>query len=221
MQLTDKLYAFPWRSATINNCNTYLIDGPTRILIDPGHFRLFNRVENELKKLGIGIKDIDLVLTTHAHPDHIEAIKLFKSSETLTALHEKEWELIKKHRDFIDSVFGITPEAIAPDFFLREGEFWVDGLELKVLHTPGHSPGSLSIYWPEQKALFTGDLIFKNGIGRTDLPGGSSAQLENSISRLKQLDVRFLLCGHGDIISGNKAVRDNFETIERFYLPLL
>jgi glyoxylase-like metal-dependent hydrolase (beta-lactamase superfamily II) len=68
---------------------------------------------------------------------------------------------------------------------------------LSIFHTPGHSPGSATLYWPAQKALFTGDLIFKEGFGRTDLPGGDSATLKESIKRMAELDVELLLSGHG------------------------
>jgi glyoxylase-like metal-dependent hydrolase (beta-lactamase superfamily II) len=97
----------------------------------------------------------------------------------------------------------------------------VNGLELKVFHTPGHSPGSLSVYSPKQKVLFTGDLIFKNGIGRTDLPGGNSTLLKKSVERLRELEIEILLPGHGEIISGAKEIRANFDTIERFWFPFL
>ena len=88
---------------------------------------------------------------------------------------------------------------------------------MTAIHWPGHSPGSATLYWPAQKALFTGDLIFKEGFGRTDLPGGDSATLKASIKRLTDLDVEWLLSGHGDIIAGAEAVRKNFEDIEQFY----
>ena len=90
-------------------------------------------------------------------------------------------------------------------------------LELSVIHTPGHSPGSASLYWPLQKALFTGDLIFREGVGRTDLPGGDGSLLKESIKRLAELDVEWLLPGHGNFISGAKAVRKNFDQVEQFY----
>ncbi len=66
MKVTDGLHAFLWTSPSANNCNTYLIDGPARILIDPGHLHLFEHVEVQLRVLGIEISDIDLVLVTHA-----------------------------------------------------------------------------------------------------------------------------------------------------------
>ncbi|WAC08856.1 MAG: MBL fold metallo-hydrolase [Thermodesulfobacteriota bacterium] len=221
MQISDNLHAFLWNSSAINNCNTYLIDGATRVLIDPGHLNLFEHVQKGLTILGMEIPDIGLVINTHAHPDHIEAVQLFNKKEGLTAISEEEWRFVKEMRDFIDSVFGINIDAIAPKFFLQEGDLVVNGLELKVFHTPGHSPGSLSVYSPKQKVLFTGDLIFKNGIGRTDLPGGNSTLLKKSVERLRELEIEILLPGHGEIISGAKEIRANFDTIERFWFPFL
>jgi glyoxylase-like metal-dependent hydrolase (beta-lactamase superfamily II) len=68
-----------------------------------------------------------------------------------------------------------------------------------------------------EKTLFTGDLIFKEGLGRTDLPGGNGTQLKESIRRMADLDVEWLLSGHGDIISGKNEVQRNFAQVEQFY----
>ena len=107
--------------------------------------------------------------------------------------------------------------ALLPDFFLKEGRLSIDGMELDIFHTPGHSPGSITLYWPTQKAFFTGDLVFKEGLGRTDLPGGDGSKLKESIKRLTELEVEWLLPGHGEIISGAEKVRKNFAEIEQFY----
>ena len=88
---------------------------------------------------------------------------------------------------------------------------------MQIFHTPGHSPGSISLYWPVQKALFTGDLIFKDGIGRTDLPGGDSSKIKASIKKMAELEVTWLLAGHGEIVSGLKQVRKNFESVENVW----
>ena len=81
----------------------------------------------------------------------------------------------------------------------------------------GHSPGSVALYWPEEKALFTGDLIFRGGVGRTDLPGGNGADLKQSIKRLVELDIEWILPGHGDLVSGGAEVRANFNHIEQVF----
>jgi glyoxylase-like metal-dependent hydrolase (beta-lactamase superfamily II) len=217
MKLADNLHAFLWQSMTTNNCNAYLIDGPARILIDPGHRAHFDHVQRGLEQLELNAGDIDLVVCTHAHPDHIEAVPLVKNTQPLFALHKQEWQWASTIGKQMAVAYGIDIEEFQPDFFLGEGTLSVKGLELEIIHTPGHSPGSVSIYWPAQKALFTGDLIFKEGVGRTDLPGGDGSQLKESIKGLTQLDVEWLLSGHGDVISGSDKVRKNFDEVESFY----
>jgi glyoxylase-like metal-dependent hydrolase (beta-lactamase superfamily II) len=215
MRLTDDLYAFPWRSLTVNNCNSYLIDGPFRILIDPGHKHLFTELEGSLQALDITPQDINLIIGTHIHPDHIEAALSFPSSSTMVTMHEKEYEYF---RDVVSPSYGIDRE---PDFFLNEGSLKAGPIALEVIHSPGHSPGSVCLYWPARKALFAGDLIFEGGVGRTDLPGGNGAHLKESIGRLSSLDVELLLTGHGNIIKGREEVSRNFSLVAHTYFGLL
>lgn len=213
MKIANKLSGFLWESMTRNNCNTYLIDGPTRILIDPGHKDLLDHVEQGLSALNYGFGDIGLIVCTHAHPDHIEGVSRYKDTPALFAIHPSEWELVKSMKDYVRT-FGMSIDDIAPDFFLKEGELNVNGVTLHIIHTPGHSKGSISIYWPEQKALFTGDVVFKESFGRTDLPGGNGKQLKDSIVKLSRLDVEYLLPGHGGIIETAGNVRANFQFME-------
>jgi glyoxylase-like metal-dependent hydrolase (beta-lactamase superfamily II) len=215
MRLTDDLYAFPWQILTVNNCNSYLIDGPFRILIDPGHQHLFAELEGSLRALDITPRDINLVIGTHIHPDHIEAAGSFSSSSTLVTMHEKEYEYF---RDMVSRTYVLNRE---PDFLMTEGTLKAGGIELEVIHTPGHSPGSACLYWPARKALFAGDLIFERGVGRTDLPGGDGRQLKESISRLSSFDIELLLPGHGNIIRGKEEVDRNFSLVEHTYFGLL
>jgi len=92
---------------------------------------------------------------------------------------------------------------------------------LQVLHTPGHSPGSLTFYWPEAKALFTGDVIFAASLGRTDFPQGSGEQLKASIRRLAELEVEYLFPGHMQMIRGRQAVKNNFRMVMDTYFVYL
>ena len=217
MQISDQLHAFIWRSAAGNNCNTYLIDGPARILIDPGHLRHFEHVQSGLVALGIANEDIDLVICTHAHPDHLEAVQLFSPLPTLFAVHETEWQMVQAMEKRLKALQRKGLGSLIPDFFLKEGDLNVKGIDLNIIHSPGHSPGSISIYWPEQKALFTGDLIFKDGVGRTDLPQGNGQHLKESIKRVSCLEIDVLLPGHGDTVSGEENVRANFQQVERWF----
>ena len=215
MRITERLHAFIWDSMTSNNCNTYLIDGSERILIDPGHVMHFDHVRKGLAELGLGVEDIDAVIVTHAHPDHIEAVRLFKGGSARVAMHEMAWQLIASFGPMIDPNMDIN--LLRPDVFLGEGKTEMGDVAFEVVHTPGHSPGSVSLYWPEKKALFAGDLIFEQGIGRTDIPGGDGAQLKDSIRRVADLDVELLLPGHGGVIQGKRAVQENFRQVMDFW----
>jgi hydroxyacylglutathione hydrolase len=210
MQITKNIHGFMWKSMSANNCNTYLIDGPTRILIDPGHTHLFDHVQQGLMNLDLTLDDIGLIICTHAHPDHIEAVQQFKKTAAMTTLHHKEWHFLKTMAQNVRASFGFGSNTIQPDFFLKEGDISINHVDLKIFHTPGHSPGSISLYLSDQKLLFTGDLVFKGGIGRTDLPGGDGSLLKKSLKRLHELEIEWLLPGHGDIISGAKDVKTNF-----------
>jgi len=217
MQIIDNIYGFMWKSMSANNCNTYLIDGPTRILIDPGHRNLFGHVQQGLMKLDLTLEDIGLIICTHAHPDHIEAVQRFKKTSVLTTLHHKEWHFLKTMAPHVRASMGFNSDSLEPDFFLKEGDISINNVELKVLHTPGHSPGSISLYLPAIKLLFTGDLVFKGGIGRTDLPGGNGSLLKESLKKLKEFEIEWLLPGHGDIISGSEEVRTNFIHLQQLW----
>jgi hydroxyacylglutathione hydrolase len=215
MRLSDELYAFPWRALNVNNCNSYLIDGPFRILIDPGHQHLFPELGNSLRSLDIGPEDINLIIATHMHPDHIEAVQSFSSSSTMVTVHETEYRYFQERAAYYHGF------KVEPDFLLTEGTLRGGQVELEVIHTPGHSPGSICLYWPSHKALFAGDVIFEQGVGRTDLPGGSGDQLKKSIERLSSLNIELLLPGHGNIMRGQKEIARNFSLIEDIYFGIL
>jgi len=215
MELTPRLHAFLWSSPRANNCNTYLLQSPEKnILIDPGHVAYFDHVRSGLQRLSLTLDDIDLVICTHAHPDHIEAVQLFGDKPTRFTLHGEEWQLVEKMASTVKLSIYFDMVRFAPDFFLTEGDLTVSDITLAVYHTPGHSPGGVTLYWSDESALLTGDLIFKGGLGRTDLPGGDGGRLKESIRRMGQLDANWLLSGHGDVVSGSEAVKSNFKQVE-------
>lgn len=213
MNIFKGLHAFIWQDYTENNCNTYLIDASKKILIDPGHAHLFDHVKNGMAALNISLDQIDVVIATHGHPDHLEAVRFF-DKPTLFAMNMEEYQ-------FISELAGDYIKIPKPDFFLKEGDLIIGDERFEVISTPGHSPGSICMYWRNKKVLFTGDVIFNQGIGRTDLPGGDSSLLKDSIKRIKTLDVDYLLTGHGDIVAGGNAVKANFQNIENYWFNYL
>jgi hydroxyacylglutathione hydrolase len=216
MKIMDGLHASLWRDPTSNNCNTYWIDRDKRILVDPGHLHLFRRVEPEMREEGLSITDIDLVIVTHAHPDHMEAVQMLEKP-TLFAMGLAEMDFLRDVAERYRRDLGV----LEPDFFLQEGEMKVGRNAFQIVLAPGHSPGSICLYWPEHKVLFTGDVVFNHGIGRSDLPGGNGKLLKESIQRLAALDADYLLPGHGEIIAGAENVRANFQMIEQEWFGYL
>ena len=219
MKISEGLHAFVWRDTTANNANTYLIKGSKTILIDPGHQLLFENVKDHLSKLTITPHDIDLVILTHGHPDHVEAVRAFTNSRALIALHQAELDFIRRLAPHYGAAMGI--KEFEPQILLQEGELRVGNMTFLVIHAPGHSPGSICIYWPQEKALITGDVIFYQGLGRTDLPGGNGQTLKESIKRLARLEVEHLLPGHGETLSGRALVKKNFSEVERVWFQYI
>jgi hydroxyacylglutathione hydrolase len=219
MKIISGLHAFLWENPTANNCNTYLLEGGKRILIDPGHAHLFQHVEEGLSGLGLSLEDIDFVVVTHAHPDHLEGLRKFQGKPALIALSEMEMGFVRGVATRYGEALGIP--HFEPHVLLREGECDVGDIHLQVIHTPGHSPGSICLHWPQKKALFTGDVVFYQGVGRTDLPGGNGEDLKQSIRRIAQIDVEYLLPGHGDVVEGAETIKANFRDIETMWFAYL
>jgi hydroxyacylglutathione hydrolase len=210
MQLRDKLFHYPWQSYTENNCNCYLIDGSVRTLIDPGHLQFMGDLESRLVEDGFALEDIGLVIGTHPHPDHCEGLSVFGKLPARTAMHQQAEGFFQEFAKYWEQLTGRTVPAIQLDFFLQRGELKVGKETLQVIETPGHAPGSICLYWVEEKALFSGDVIFSQGMGRTDFPGGDPLALVRSIDSLMELDVELLLPGHGPPVAGKGAVKENF-----------
>jgi glyoxylase-like metal-dependent hydrolase (beta-lactamase superfamily II) len=119
------------------------------------------------------------------------------------------------------AALGLSFPELTFDVFLEEGELEAGGHRMEVIHTPGHSPGHLCLHLPERKALIAGDLVFAQGVGRVDFPGGDGEALKASINRVAELDLELLLPGHGPVIKGAENVAKNFRLITQMYFGML
>jgi glyoxylase-like metal-dependent hydrolase (beta-lactamase superfamily II) len=138
------------------------------------------------------------ILNTHGHGDHIAGNAAVKeATRARLAIHRlDEYRLDATRRP--PSTLAVPPASA--DDLMDEGPLrFVADLDLVALHTPGHTEGSTCFYLAGEKALFTGDLLFKGNIGRTDLPGGDKALMEKSLARVAALppDTR-VYPGHGE-----------------------
>jgi len=223
VKLAEHLYCYVWQGRG-NNCNAILWPSVLRgehphVLVDPGHVRnelgetCFDSLAQAMEKDGFKMEDTGLVIATHSHPDHIEAAELVvKKSGALFTLSREEDEFYRTMGMSFFQMFGSKPPQVDPSFYLKEGDLSLGAkdnkLAVKVLLTPGHSPGSISLYMEGDKILISGDVVFAGSIGRTDFPGGSPSLLRKSIDELSQLDVEYLVPGHsteaGSIIAGRK-----------------
>jgi|Deesub1362A_J573_1020465.scaffolds.fasta_scaffold00053_125 glyoxylase-like metal-dependent hydrolase (beta-lactamase superfamily II) len=182
--------------------NAYLLKSEIPALVDVGgdSAYLVNAVEKYINP-----KEIKYIFLTHSHFDHASAVSDWKEwFNPKIVMHEAEYSLLKA-QGFASIMFGVKFRPFEPDILVSGGEnFELGEVSLEVIHTPGHSPGSICLYEKSRKWLFSGDTVFPNGsFGRVDLPGGSSSQLIRSIEMLSKLDIENLYPGHEDEVAGN------------------
>jgi hydroxyacylglutathione hydrolase len=221
MKVTDGVYSYVWKGYFVNNANMFYFGEPLNILFDPGLKNYLDVRFDEMKKDGLNPDDIRYVVNTHCHPDHFEGSMLFLDKNVAIGMHEEEIAYLKKVGPGFFQMFGMSLPEIEFKLPMHEGKWKVGGTELEVFHTPGHSPGSISVYWKEKKTLVCGDLVFEQSVGRVDFPGGDGKKLVESVKKISGLDIEILLPGHMNIITGAENVKKNFELLEKYYFPMM
>lgn len=182
--------------------NTYLIYNEQKqcIIVDAGCYfkeeqqKLLNYIStNNLQPM--------LLLNTHAHLDHVFGIAFLKQQFHIPfVIHQLDLPMLNSFPE-VSVRYGLPGEnPPSPDYFIDENsDLKLGDIAIKIIHTPGHSPGSLSFYLGDEKILISGDALFNQSIGRTDFPGGNHSTLVQSITaKLFVLpDETVVYSGHG------------------------
>jgi len=183
----------------ILQCNCSILGDETSgeaIVVDPGDY--IPRILAILARHQLTVKQI---LITHAHIDHIAGAARLKQITGAPILYNPRDLPLVKMMDVQAGWLGVAPPDVqAPDDTLEEGRIIsITGLSGNILHTPGHTQGSVCLYMPEKSLLLAGDTLFAGSVGRTDLPGGDGPMLIRSIyEKLLALpDTTVVIPGHG------------------------
>jgi glyoxylase-like metal-dependent hydrolase (beta-lactamase superfamily II) len=199
-RLLDELWLLSGKSLTHRwDASAYLIKGDEPTLIDCGSSAGYSALKRDLRAFGYEPRDIKTVIATHGHWDHLSGMaQLREESDAALYMHEADREQVETGDYDLTSAFiyGEPFPAVKVDGLLRDGDILeVNGFELTVLHTPGHTQGSICL-WTEKdgvKVLIAGDTVWGGFHPRihSDLDAWA-----HSLDRLLQLDIDFLTAGH-------------------------
>ena len=173
--------------------NTYVVGtegADACVIIDPG-------AETARVAQAVGRRCVSAVLLTHAHFDHMMYVEHWLQQGAKLYVHRMDAAALKEPRLNLSGMIRTELRLPDADVQLVEGDVIREaGIELTVLHTPGHTPGSVCYLCED--TLFSGDTLFYGSYGRVDFPGGSMRQMRDSLNRLYQLDERVVAYpGHG------------------------
>ena len=192
--------------------NCYLVACPKikeALIIDPG-FNKRTEVEEAMNEASQNDLQIRYIIDTHGHPDHIAGNGMLKAATGAPILiHEYDAPMLTDPDRNLSTMFGYHVVSPPADKHLSEGDFIQIGeVQLKVLHTPGHSQGSISLLGED--AVFTGDTLFAGSIGRYDFPDSSYEEIMCSLRRLARLPDHFKVYpGHGPVSTIGEEKRRN------------
>lgn len=170
------------------DCNVYVFED---VLVDTGTGANLDYILGSIEQAGINSDDLSLIVNTHNHYDHVGGNRYL---DLKVAMHQEDSRALESGDDIVTvaSMFGESLGKMKVDWKLQEGDKIHD---FEVLHTPGHSRGGICLY--DGETLFSGDTVFADGgFGRMDL-GGSVKDMQESLRRLSELEIKYLLPGHG------------------------
>ena len=141
------------------------------------------------------------ILLTHGHFDHIMGVEGLREQFGIPVyVHEDDADMLERPELNACAMIGTTV-SLKADHTVKDGDILnLAGMEIRVIHTPGHTPGGACYYFPQEEVLFSGDTLFCESVGRTDLPGGSMSALVRSIKEkvFKLPDLTIVYTGHGE-----------------------
>lgn len=177
------------------------------LIIDPGDNA--DALEEKIRQGGLTPAAI---LLTHGHFDHIMGVEGLKEAFQIPVyVHEDDEEMLRRSDLNAGAMIGARVSVTADELLHDGDELNLAGMKIEVLHTPGHTPGGVCFYFPEEEVLFSGDTLFCESVGRTDLPGGSMGALMRSIRErvLKLPDLTAVYTGHGEPTQIGSEKRNN------------
>ena len=189
--------------------NCYLVSDPDghTLVIDPGSEP--DQIVRLLRNDGLSVA---AYLITHGHMDHISALAaLEREFPAPVGIHPADAKWAFGGMNQMPPSYDIPTKPTNLKRALADNQEWTDfALHYRVLTTPGHTPGCVCFYFPEEKALFTGDTLFAGSVGRTDFPGGDDGLLTASLTRLAQLpNETAVFPGHGPQTTIGQEKRTN------------
>ncbi len=199
IELRENVYLLPGEG---KSSHTYLIRGRHgTVMIDSGLDAGFPFLQEKLHKLGIRIRDIDMVINTHEHFDHIGANRYFQN-HSIIAAHR----FAANKMSYNDRYVTLYSSGDSNDINLHV-HLWLESRSridlgdytLDIIHTPGHTSGSICIYEPDHRFLFTGDTVFAGGTLSYIAESGSVGDYIHSIQNLSTRHVTEIYPGHGDV----------------------